>query len=226
MAGERDHAQTQTLDGFEQRRDFLGFAAVAHRQYDVLAHQHSEVAVNRLGRMQENRGRARARKRCGDFSTDQSRLPHPGDHHAALAAQQNFHGALETRVKPVKKRGERFGLDAQDAFRRIEAHCTLQPRTSAEICLSFPSSAGNSASGNAFVPSESALAGFSCTSRKIPSTPTAAPARASGSMNSGWPPLDFPSPPGSCTECVTSKTTGQPVFRMIGKERISTTRFW
>ena len=31
-------------------------------------------------------------------------------------------------------------------------------------------------------------------------------------MNSGWPPLDFPSPPGNCTECVTSKTTGIAEF--------------
>ncbi len=51
-----------------------------------------------------------------------------------------------------------FGFYAQNATRGFEAHCTLQPRTSAAICLSFPRSPGNSASGNAFVPSERALA--------------------------------------------------------------------
>ena len=40
--------------------------------------------------------------------------------------------------------GERLGFDAQHASRGIQAHCTLQPRTSAAICVSFPSSAGNS----------------------------------------------------------------------------------
>ena len=33
-----------------------------------------------------------------------------------------------------------------------------------------------------------------------------------------------PCPPGNCTECVASKTTGQPVVRMIASERMSDTR--
>ena len=33
-----------------------------------------------------------------------------------------------------------------------------------------------------------------------------------------------PCPPGSCTECVASKTTGQPVSRMMASPRMSTTR--
>ena len=33
-----------------------------------------------------------------------------------------------------------------------------------------------------------------------------------------------PIPPGCCTECVASKTTGYPVLAIIGKLRISTTR--
>ena len=34
----------------------------------------------------------------------------------------------------------------------------------------------------------------------------------------------LPCPPGSCTECVASNTTGQPVLRMIMSERMSDTR--
>src|SRR5216684_6916535 len=141
--------------------------------------------------MQKNGRRTRTRKRRGNFSADQSRLAHSDDHDATLACQQKIYSLLETGVEPLKKFGKRLRLDAQNASRGIEAHCTLQPRTRAAICLSFPRSAGNSASGKAFVPSDSALAGFSCTSRKMPSTPAAVPARASGSMNSGWPPLDL-----------------------------------
>ena len=68
---------------------------------------------------------------------------------------------LEACVQPLEKLADRFGFDAQNAARGFETHCTLQPRTSAVICLSFPSKAGNSASGKALVPSESAFAGFS-----------------------------------------------------------------
>ena len=59
---------------------------------------------------------------------------------------------------------------------------------------------------------------------KRPATPTATAARASTGTNSRWPPDDVPCPPGSCTECVASNTTGQPVSRMIASERMSETR--
>ncbi len=80
------------------------------------------------------------------------------------------------------------------------------------------------ASGSAFGPSERARSGASCTSMKTASTPQATPARASGSMNSDCPPVALPNPPGSCRLCVTSKTTGAPKARMMGNERMSTTR--
>ena len=43
-------------------------------------------------------------------------------------------------------------------------------------------------SRSAFGPSESAFAGSSCTSTKMPEIPTATAAEARGSMNCGWPP--------------------------------------
>src|ERR1035441_8289784 len=54
--------------------------------------------------------------------------------------------------------------------------------------------------------------------------PTATAARASGAMNSGCPLDAAPAPPGNCTECVASNTTGQPPSRIIFNPRISTTR--
>ena len=38
------------------------------------------------------------------------------------------------------------------------------------------------------------------------------------------PPEESPLPPGSCTECVASNTTGHPVARMTARERMSATR--
>ena len=57
-----------------------------------------------------------------------------------------------------------------------------------------------------------------------PATPTATAARASTGTISRWPPELVPWPPGSCTECVASNTTGAPVSRMIASERMSETR--
>ena len=58
----------------------------------------------------------------------------------------------------------------------------------------------------------------------VPVAPVAIAARASTGTNSRCPPLVEPCPPGSCTECVASNTTGQPVSRMIASERMSETR--
>ena len=80
------------------------------------------------------------------------------------------------------------------------------------------------ASGQAFGPSESALSGSGCVSMNSPATPAATAARASTGTNSRWPPEDAPCPPGSCTECVASNTTGQPVVRRIESERMSDTK--
>src|SRR5437899_939803 len=81
---------------------------------------------------------------------------------------------------------------------------------------------------SAFAPSDFASFGLSCTSMNTPSTPAATAALDSTGINSGCPPLtagplSSACEDGNCTECVASKTTGAN-FRMIGSDRISTTR--
>ena len=63
-----------------------------------------------------------------------------------------------------------------------------------------------------------------CVSINKPAIPLATAARARTGINSRCPPDAVPCPPGSCTECVASKTTGQPVSRMMANARISETR--
>ena len=53
-----------------------------------------------------------------------------------------------------------------------------------------------------------------------PETPVATAARAKTGTNSRCPPEELPLPPGNCTECVASNTTGQPVARMMDNERM------
>src|SRR3984957_8222264 len=78
--------------------------------------------------------------------------------------------------------------------------------------------------GQAFGPSDNAFAGSGCVSMNIPATPAATAARAKTGTNSRCPPETSPLPPGSCTECVASNTTGHPVSRMMASDRISDTR--
>jgi hypothetical protein len=65
-------------------------------------------------------------------------------------------------------------------------------RTKEDNSFNRTNNPANWVNGKAFAPSESAAAGLSCVSKKMPSTPAATLARASGSMNSGWPPLAWP----------------------------------
>ena len=89
---------------------------------------------------------------------------------------------------------------------------------------SVSSSASILSSGQALGPSDRALAGSGWVSANRPATPTATAARASTGTNSRWPPELLPCPPGNCTECVASNTTGQPVSRITLNERMSLTR--
>src|ERR1700730_9699382 len=160
--------------------------------------------------MQEKRRRAGTGKRCRDFSSDQPGLTHSAYNHAALASEEQVHGAFEAGIEPRQHVLYRLCLDLKHPARGTEAHGALQRRTSEESSLSRASKPASCESGRAFAPSERATAGLSCVSRKMPSMPAATAARANGSMNSGCPPLAWPWPPGSCTECVPSKTTGKP----------------
>src|SRR5215469_11439566 len=165
--------------------------------------------MQRFGGMQEKRGRARAGERRRDFSADQPGLAHPADHHAPFAREQHVYRFFEAGVEACEHVLNRLGFDFEHATGRFQAHDDApQRRTTVLRPFNFKSSACSSESGKAFGPSERAADGLSWVSRKIPSTPAATAARASGSINCGCPPLERPCPPGSCTECVTSKTTG------------------
>src|SRR5487761_578381 len=150
--------------------------------------------------MQKNRRSTRGRKCRRNLAPDQPRLAHARDHHAPFASEQHLHSALESRVETRLQFLQRLGLNAQNASRRLQTREELQVRTSLAMGANFASRAGSKFKRSALDPSDSAPSGRSCTSRKIPSTPTAVPARASGSINSGCPPLDLPCPPGNWTE--------------------------
>ena len=135
----------QPLDRFQQRRDFFRFAAVAHRQHHVA----------RASACPDRRARASAGCRNTEgvpvlenvaaiFRPIRPDLPMPITTTRPLHASKSSTARSKLASSRCEQLVERFGLDAQHASRGFEAHCTLQPRTSAAICFSFPSSAGNS----------------------------------------------------------------------------------
>ena len=53
VPGQSDERNAQPLDGIEQRDDLLGFAAVGDSQQHVFTHQHPQIPMVRLRRMQK-----------------------------------------------------------------------------------------------------------------------------------------------------------------------------
>ncbi len=173
----------EALQRLEQPREFLGLAAVRQRDHDVARLDHAEVAVHGLGRVQEEGGRAGARERRGDLAADDARLAHAGDDDAAAAVADQRDGAREALVEPIDERpdGGRLGLQHLAGERQISHRTSRSGRTRDQLARAAPRARS---SGRALAASLLARRGSSWTSMKMPSTPAATPARASGAMYS------------------------------------------
>src|SRR5260221_6349684 len=204
IAGERDDGNFEALERFEEIQDFLGFATVGDGEESVATREHAEIAVKCVSGVKKASWRASAGKGGGDFAANQAGLAHAGDDDAAFAGEEEIDGADKGIVEAGEDVLDCLGFDAENAASGVQTHALLQRRTRVESSLRRARSWGSCARGRALGPSERAAAGLSCVSRKMPSTPVATPARARGSVNSGWPPLAWPWPPGSWTEWVTS----------------------
>ena len=90
--------------GFEQPDQFLGLAAVRQRDDDVVGLDDAEIAVHGLGRVQEDRRRARARQRRRDLARDDAGLAHAGHDDAAGAALQQHRARASKRRVELRDR--------------------------------------------------------------------------------------------------------------------------
>src|SRR5262249_42754439 len=120
------------------------------------------------------------------------------------------------------ERPHRLGLDLQDPAGRLQD--LVAHRSAARVAPTSSGSRGRAARGSIVGPSDGPRSGASGTSMKSATTPEATAARASPATYWRSPPERVPSPPGSCTEWVASKTTGVPKPRMTARPRKSTTR--
>ena len=135
-AGHGNHLRAHAANGLEQPENLAGLAAVRQRDHGVVRLQRAEVAVNGVGRVQEERGRAGARQRRGDLAADDARLAHAGQQHAAAAGGEQIDGGGERGVQAVDQPEDGVGLDAKDLPGQVEfgahvgrghAHLTDRP---------------------------------------------------------------------------------------------------
>jgi hypothetical protein len=81
---------------------------------------HAEVAVIRLGRMQEVRGRAGRGQRGGDLARDVAGLSDAAHHHAPAPLEDERQRGEEPLVDALDQRVHRFCLDGQHPPRELE----------------------------------------------------------------------------------------------------------
>src|SRR5262249_27882267 len=179
---------------------------------------------------EERRGWAGGGQGGGELLPHEPGLSHAGHADAPAAALHEGDRLLEAVIQPVDEGPHRLSLGLKHSFSDLEdvvgrkgfAHGT--PLRAAPIARSSRRSRGRRASGSIVGPSDGARSGSSWTSMNTASTPKATAARAKGSTYWRSPPERVPSPPGSCTACVASKTTGTPRPRITRSPRKSTTR--
>ena len=95
VAGEGDEARALALQMRRQRDQLVGFAGIRQHQHDVVGRDHPEVAVRRIGRMHEERGRSGGGQRGGELAADVARLADARDDDAAAAVEDHVDGGDE-----------------------------------------------------------------------------------------------------------------------------------
>src|SRR5262249_5616946 len=100
-------------------------AGVGEGENDVSRHQHAEVAVARLARMEEVRGGARRGERGGDLLGDEAGFADPRQAEAPAGRLDRLNRGQESRPEGVYLPADGVRLDLEDPARRVEVHRRL-----------------------------------------------------------------------------------------------------
>ena len=229
MPRERDDSRAAPPDGLEQAKNLVCLAAVGQRDDNVAGLNHAKVAVNRFGGMQEERGRPGAGQRRGNLPRDDARLAHAGDDDAARQSRSRS----TARTKRASRRSTSARMAAASVCKTLRASersgmtapVGQSGRSGDGIdSLEFPQQWGQQVESQRILRvalgARRVLVDFE--EHAVDAGRNAGPGQRVDVL--GRPPVT-PSPaPGNCRLCVTSKTTGTPSARIIGKARMSTTR--
>src|SRR5262249_61494107 len=99
VAGEADDGVGELADRAEDAEDFFALAAVRQDQGDVVGVDHAEVAVQRLGGVENIGPRAGRVERAGDLLADVSGLAGAGEADATETAVDEIDGLQERLVE-------------------------------------------------------------------------------------------------------------------------------
>ncbi len=141
---------------------FVGLARIRERKHDILGRDHAQIAVKGLGRMQEETRRAGAGQRRGYLAGYMSRLAHARDDEFAAARENQLDGTHELVAQCLLHVFEcqRLGMYRTAADLYYLLRCCL-------ICHNSVFITGSRSSRyNILGPSERALSGSGCTSKK------------------------------------------------------------
>ena len=117
-AGHADDARADLAGDREHDVDLLGLAAVREREHEIDRSQPPEVAVQGLGRVQEERRSPGAGEGRGDLLADHAGLAHPRHDDLALARPNELGRPGEGRVEAGLEARDRVRLEPHDLARR------------------------------------------------------------------------------------------------------------
>ena len=120
VAGDGDQLGALPLDQRQDLQQLVAFPGVGNADEDVVALDHAEVAVARLGGMHEIRRRAGARQSRSDLARDVAGLADAAHDDAALAVEDQRNRGEKALVQPRDQRAHRVRLDREHPARKIE----------------------------------------------------------------------------------------------------------
>ena len=142
VAGQRDQCGAAAAKVGGERDQLVGLARVRQHDDHVVGRDHAEVAVARLGRVHEERGRARGGQRGGELAPHVAGLADAGNDHAPTAAQDEADGRDERGADALPEGGDRTRLHVQHVAREREDARFVECRRGAvgEVvhCASIP----------------------------------------------------------------------------------------
>ena len=118
-AGQADEPGPDPPDGVDQAQDLVRLAAVRQGHHDVVVLHDAEVAVDRLGRMQEERRGAGAGEGGRDLAADDPGLAHAGDDDPPRAGVEQADRGVEPVVESVRQGAHRGRLGLDDLPRQL-----------------------------------------------------------------------------------------------------------
>ena len=124
--GDGDDGNAQPLQRACQTEQILRFTTLAEEDGRVGRAGNTQIAMQRVDRMEiSGRGTGGGQGRR-DFPGDESRLPNPGDDHSPAYLRQHLHGGTKPSVETRRRAGYRRRFERQHAPAELREACAVR----------------------------------------------------------------------------------------------------